>query len=457
MKKAAALALLLACSAAAHAAPYGAGFYDTSEYLAGRVAVNVVFVQSDGTIDPRTETNGWTSVKKNNVLTGLQSAMNWWVARNSSTGLSFVYNSVTVATGYEPISRPSTDEKLWVPQVMGKLGYTEADYFDRVFHYDGDKREAAGTDWSFTVFMVDSEKSLTGQFTDNSFAYAYVGGPFMIMTYSNDGYGINNLAAVAAHEMGHIFYALDEYAASACTRTETSGYLNGANSNCENGGAAVSCIMRGDVGPYYTPAICTHTAKMLGWSDNNFNGKLDVLDYPPTTALKAYAPDPTTNLTLTFTGAAFSTATYANNNTYAFWGSTRTGNNITIDRVAAVEYRINSGAWQQAAASDGAFDSNAENFTFTLSTAAGTHTIEARAKDLFSFALYDPAPASDTVSVNTGNPTDIPYVQDSLGDDIDYSSSKSRVAAPGDRLIAAFRQTHLTALAALFEFIRTTR
>lgn len=431
MKKAAALALLLALPAAASAAaPYGAGFYDTSEYLAGRVAVNIIFVQSNGSIDARTETNGWTTAKKNSVVSEVQNAMNWWVVRNSAAGLSFYYSNTTVPTGYEPIGRPSTDEELWVKQVMGSLGYGEADAYDRVFHYNADKRDALGADWSYTIFVVDSEQDSDGEFADNFFAYAYIGGPFVVMTYDNDGYGISNMESVAAHEMGHIFYALDEYADSGCARTETSGYLNGANSNCENGGAAVSCIMRGDVGPYYTPAICTHTAKALGWSDDlpgPGNGKLDILDLPPTTALRPYAPDPTTNLTLSFTGAAHSTAAYANANTYAFWGSPRAGNDISINRVAAVEYRLNSGAWLQAAASDGTFDSNAENFSFTVSTASGGQTVLARALDTNN--SYDPTPASDTLTINTGNPTDIPYVQDSLGDDIDYSASKSRVAA----------------------------
>ena len=43
---------------------------------------------------------------------------------------------------------------------MGKLGYTEADYGDRVFHYNNDMWLPA--DWSFTIFMVDSQVDLTG-------------------------------------------------------------------------------------------------------------------------------------------------------------------------------------------------------------------------------------------------------------------------------------------------------
>lgn len=430
MKKTAALALLLALPAAATAAaPYGAGFYDTSEYLAGRVAVNIIFVQSDGSIDTRTETFGWTAAKRSAVLSQVQSAMDWWAARNSAAGLSFSYTNTTLTTGYEPINRPSTDEALWIAQVMGKLGYTESDAYDRVFHYNADRRDALGTDWSYTIFMVDSERDSDGEFADNYFAYAYLGGPFVIMTYNNDGYGIANMAPVAAHEMGHIFYALDEYATAPCSKTDTSGYLNGPNTNCEVGGGGQACIMRGDTPPYNSPAVCPHTWKMLGWTDVDGNGKMDILDLPPTTALRPYSPDPTTNLTVSFTGAARSTAAYTNANIYAAWGAPRTGNNISINRVTGVDYKVDGGPWLPAAASDGTFDSNAENFTFTVSTGSGVHTFWARARDLYSFAGADPAPASDTLTINTANPTDIAYVQDGPGDDVDYSSAKSRVTA----------------------------
>ncbi|HCC48370.1 MAG TPA: hypothetical protein DEQ38_09700 [Elusimicrobia bacterium] len=427
MKKTAALLLLLACGAA-QAAPYGAGFYDTSEYLAGKVAVNIIFVESDGSIDARTETTGWTVGKKSSVVTGIQNAMTWWATRSAAANLSFVYNSATVTTGYEPISRTSDDEGLWVNQVMGKLGYGEADYFDRVFHYNNDRRDAAGTDWSFTFFVVDSQNDADGMFADGFFAYAYIGGPFSIMTYDNDSYGIGDMPSVAAHETGHIFYALDEYADSNCTRAQVAGYLNGANSNCENGGASVECIMRGDVWPYYTPAVCAHTAKQLGWSDANSNGELDLLDYPPNTALGVYSPDPTTNTSPVYYGAAHSTGAYTNSNTYAFWGSPRTPNNIGIGRVASVEYKVDAGAWQAATASDGAFGGSAEDYSFTAaSLGSGGHTMQVRA--LNTFGAYDATPASDSLTVNIGQAEDIPYINDGTGPDVDYARSKSSFSA----------------------------
>jgi len=439
MKRTAALLLLFAFARPAAAAPRGAGFYDTSEYLMGKIAVNIVFVQSDGSIAPRTEINGWTGPKKSAVINGVTNAMSWWVDRNSAANLSFVYNNTTLTTGYEPIncnvdsgSLPCINgEEDWIKQVMGKLGYTEPDYGDRVFHYNNDMRAANDTDWAFTIFMVDSELDGDGEFPDAYFAYAYIGGPFMVMTYNNDSYGIGDLAAVTAHEMGHIFYALDEYDGP-CALSQRSGYLDGPNSNCENtsGVAPYSCIMRGDTPPYDSHSVCPHTARMLGWSDDSpVNGILDIIDLPPTTALKLFTPDPTSNTSPVYYGMAHSTAAYHNGNHYDYWGAPRTPNDININRIASVEYNVDSAGWTAATPLDGAFNHYVDSFTFTAASLASTaHVIQARAKDVFS--AYDASPASDSLTVNTGQALDIPYVFDGTGiPDIDYTRSKTSLSA----------------------------
>ena len=60
-------------------------------------------------------------------------------------------------------------------------------------------------------------------------------GPYSMLTYDNDGYGFANFDAVLAHEMGHVFGALDEYEPPApgypSTGDLTSGYLGVRNGN----------------------------------------------------------------------------------------------------------------------------------------------------------------------------------------------------------------------------------
>ncbi|MDA8131918.1 MAG: hypothetical protein M0011_10495, partial [Elusimicrobia bacterium] len=454
MRITAALLLLLFSSARAFAAAYGAGYYDTSEFMMGKVAVAVVFPQSNGALQTKTE-GTWSAARKNDVLSRIQEGMAWWTARKPGANLSFVYVTTTVATGYEPIncnanasSTPATPpcnngEQDWINDVMGRMGYNDADYFERVYHYDNDVRTANHTDWAFTIFVVDSLNSSTGEFPDNYFAYAYLGGPFVMTTYDNDSYGIGYYAPVVTHETGHIFYAQDEYAASACTPTTYTGYLNIPNSNCENGGSSnTSCIMRGDIYPYYPssgscptcngPVVCSYTQNMIGWRDTNSNGIPDIADLPPTTALAAFAPDPTTNTDPVYYGMAHSTGVYTNSNPYTsdtnhYW-YTSSRNNIGVNRIASVEYQVDGGGWLAATARDGAFDQNIDSFTFTASTLAeGAHTIQARAKD--NFGAYDATPAADSLTVNTGQATDIPYVYDGTGADAEYTRSKSSLSA----------------------------
>jgi len=84
---------------------------------------------------------------------------------------------------------------------------------------------------------------------------------------------------------------------------------------------------------------------------------------PPLVDITPLSPDPTEDTTPTFTGTA-----------------TDTQSNI-----ASVEYRVDSGSWVAATASDGAFDSLSEGYTFTTSTlSAGEHTVYVRTTDAAS-------------------------------------------------------------------------
>ncbi|MBU7025109.1 MAG: hypothetical protein HXS40_13185, partial [Theionarchaea archaeon] len=98
----------LATSQYEGALPYGAGFQDTSAYLAGTVAVSVLFLESNGTVDEETET--WTQEERVNVVSETQNGLNWLLTQEPAANLSFVYEwHFDVPVGYEPITRPHTD------------------------------------------------------------------------------------------------------------------------------------------------------------------------------------------------------------------------------------------------------------------------------------------------------------------------------------------------------------
>ncbi len=359
----------------------GPGFYDTSEYMIGSVSVGVLLLESNGSEEPSTE--DWTVTEENQVNSEIQQALTWWAQQNTNASVSFTYDwNYAVPVSIEPISHPSVFtnsswEEKWVTEAMATLGYTTGDRFERTRSYINDLRTSNGTDWAFAVFVIDSSNDSDGSFSDGYCAYAYLGGPFVVMTYDNDGWGIDSMNQVMAHETGHIFYATDEYNGY----TDYSGYLNAAD--VEGSG----CLM-------HTANLClsSGTQLQIGWRDTDTDGIHDIVDTNPETSLTPYSPDPTDDDTPTYTGSA-TVVPYTNNNPYG------PGNDVSINTIASVQYRVDGGMWINAAASDGFFDDHEEDFTFTTASLShGTHTIEAYAKN--SVGNIDSTPAVDQISID---------------------------------------------------------
>jgi len=105
---------------------------------------------------------------------------------------------------------------------------------------------------------------------------------------------------------------------------------------------------------------------------------------PPSVTIAALTPDPTNDNTPTFTG----TATDASSN------------------ISSVEYKVDDGSWTAATASDGAFDSLSENYTFTTSELSdGAHTVYVRATDSATNTTAEADYASDGFTVDATAPS----------------------------------------------------
>ena len=272
--------------------PY-TSYYETSEYLIGDVSVGIIFVESNGSIDSNSE--DWTGTEETNVINEIQAGLNWLASQEPNAQVSWTYDiNYKIPTDYEPITRSSSSDDLWISETLRFLGYSQPSWSERVYAYLNNLRNNDNTDWAYVIFVVDDANDADKKFTDGYFAYAYLGGPLLVMTYNNDGWGIGNMDKVSAHETHHIFGAADEYCQpgySCCFCGGSVGYLNVGNDNCEAGCPEGSCDGGepdcNDCGACYTSncimesnAWCqTQSTKyQIGWRDSDNDGVLAPID-----------------------------------------------------------------------------------------------------------------------------------------------------------------------------------
>ena len=363
--------------------PLGATDLNTSEFLAGAVSINVILVESDGSIEPQSE--NWSATREADVVAHIATGLEWVRTREPQAAVRFVYHVFAgrtdprARTGFEPIRRkadPSgaTGEDLWVRDVLARFGYATGDRFVRSRAFAADTRAADRTDWAVNIFVVDSLADTDGKFADGRFAYTWIGGPHVVMTYDNGAWGSARMDMVIRHELLHAFYAFDEYTGSACTCTEHRGYLDGTNVNCETcNPIAGACVMisNGD-------ALCPATRRQVGWADLDGDGVIDVVGQEPDTFLDAM---PSVVCGVPVLSGLASVVAATDRNTYL--GSVHPS--ISVNRVANVEVRTDGGPWAVArgeGSPDGLTSLPQVRFSVPFpELTPGPHRLEARAID----------------------------------------------------------------------------
>lgn len=408
------LALLVCALAAetAHAAGvYGASPMDTSAFALGRARLNVIFLESDGSIDVNQET--WSPSQLNAVRDEIGEATAFWEGLTADyhpnarlqIDVNYVNGGVPMTTGYEPIRRASFQDSFWINDVMADLGYAGGNHFDNVRAFDHDQRLAADAHWATTLFVVNDAVDADKRFSNGQFAYGYIGGPYTVLTYSNYNWGIDRFNRVLSHELAHSFFALDEYAGAGNRNNERSGYLNGVNGNAQLNaqGQTVTPPQPNALMLNNTLDPSEFTRVQIGHRDSDGDSIPDILDTFPLLAGGELGSDPAAGL-FRFVGSTMVT-TIPNLNTNQL-GFSSSGAEMTINWIAAAQYRIDEGAWIDFPAADGAYDDHVETLELSIAgLTIGDYTIDVRSLNsvdnpsvplrfAFQSALAVPEPAT---------------------------------------------------------------
>ncbi|MCP4944923.1 MAG: protein containing Planctomycete extracellular domain protein [Planctomycetaceae bacterium] len=325
--------------------PLGVTHLDTGEFLLGSVGVTPVLFESDGSIDP--ESQDWTVAEIDETLARISEGVNWWSDTldqlNTVHTIDFVFDNTfalnPVETGYEPIDRISNNFNLYVGDFLTAQGFGNVGSIEEgMKQFNAHQREQMGTDWAFTIFMVDSSDDPDGRFLPGGFfqtAFAYAGGLFVVSPSTRP-------ASTIAHEMGHIFWAKDEYPGGA-TWTDRRGYYNSQNLNAfdnpTSGFVQEDSIMSSGLvlaSAYAANESPDVTLAMIGWRDTDGDGIFDLADVP--LDLKGQGYFDSSSSTYQFTGSA-SAVPLINQN------SSGPQSDITLNRISRLQYRVDGGAW----------------------------------------------------------------------------------------------------------------
>ena len=327
--------------------PFGATTNDLGEFMLGRIAVTPVLLESNGTLDRDTE--NWTEEHISFVMSNIERGLNWWnqmLAKKSSIHkidwvIDRTYVDNRLSTPYEPINRRSDAYEMWVGRFLSDVGFsTSFDFEQNIRSFNQFQRENLQTDWSFTIFVVNSDNDTDDSFlSGGSFmrAFAFAGGLFMVVPSGRPD-------STYAHETGHIFWARDEYSGGG-SYYDRRGYYDTQNTNALDNNPnpsfrqAPSIMSSGTaLQDAYADVISPEpTLAMIGWQDSDNDGIFDVLDVP--LKLEGTGRYQSTTSSYAFLGKA-SVQTLPNRN------SSGSQNDMTLNRIGRIEYRIGAQPWQ---------------------------------------------------------------------------------------------------------------
>ncbi|MBN83737.1 MAG: hypothetical protein CMJ70_26740 [Planctomycetaceae bacterium] len=369
-------------------APHGAMPQDLAEYLLGSTVVTAVFFESDGSLDESTE--DWTPTLIAETKTKIQNALDWWsdtfqrhqvcdALELSGSGcqalsnaeidslaneharheidfvVDWTYADNPFPTAFEPINRISDDYIYWGTQFLQEVGYSGSTlgFGEDLVDFNHQQRLAAETDWAFTLFVANSDQDAEDTWAEGgSFTRAFAFPQEKLIVQPS-----GRPASTTAHEIGHMYWAFDEYA-PAGTYFSSRGYYNQRNENAHDnptpGFVQVDSIMDREAGvsgtrlenAYASETSSPSSLIMVGWRDSDNDGIMDALDVPHQITGTGYYDQVTEQYKFHGTSEV---QTLPNLNPRP--SGTRSGslqNDITLNQITRLEYRIDGvdNPWQ---------------------------------------------------------------------------------------------------------------
>jgi hypothetical protein len=274
--------------------------------MTGRVYVNLFRMDSqagawkDALGNPAPANYTWSATDLQASYDAVVSALNWWAqtAYNRGLSLSFTldvrdpFNRYTrtyvgTPTQYEPVYVTQNEAYRWMDDALKRVGYgsspvTHFNVFTQNENFNQASVSGTGHDHGFTIYLVYNPGTAPTKWGGGSGPYSsmvpYLGGTATLVMWNTHNFGPNYLTFVVRHEMGHIFWACDEYSSSpgcscnycgwgvgphANDPTMTNGncgyVTDGSNASCAS--SSVECVMKNTV----TTQLCTYTLKQIGW------------------------------------------------------------------------------------------------------------------------------------------------------------------------------------------------
>jgi hypothetical protein len=363
--------------------PFGAQDKDQSAFALGSFALNVIFVESNGTLDPNQE--NWTAGQLADLHAEIEQAAAYWEGLTApyhpnaqlDITVNYVNSGVPLETRYEPITRAGVNNSpLWINEIMGSMGYAHPNSNNNIADFNNDQRDSLGTNWATTLYVVNDAVDADNKFTDGYFAFSLHGGPYIITTYENNGWGVNRFDKVLSHEMGHTFFALDEYYASGAKNNARSGYLNGVNGNAErnSSGRKISAPQPNALMLNIALDPSAFTRVQIGHVDTDNDSIPDILDTIPHFFGNDAASDADAGL-FSFTGTG--TVNPIDNHNPRVWADS--GSDMTINTIDSASYSLDGHGWVDFPAADGSYGDYTELIELELSGLdLGLHAIDLR-------------------------------------------------------------------------------